>query len=373
MPSLYVHIPFCRKKCFYCDFYSLSYNPDLASRYIDCLCRQIMSQNRPFSTVYIGGGTPSVLSIGSLKKLIRPISRVIAKDAEFTVEVNPESASVSKLSCLYDQGVSRLSVGLQSVYDVKLKKLGRLNTYLESKTLIKNAGKIGFKHISLDLIYGLWGERLKDWEVELKTAIEIGADHLSLYSLTYEPKTELYQRYKRGEIVPIKESLSAKMYKMGVKILAEHGFKRYEVSNFARFGAECRHNINYWDNNDYLGLGPSAVSYIDGVRFKNVDDLFQYIDRVLSASKTFLTEESLKSLPRAKETAAIKIRTAKGIDFKWFYDKTGYDFLKLKADELINLKKDKLIKYRFKKGDWTGICLTDLGFLFADTVSSALL
>lgn len=372
-PSLYIHIPFCRRKCLYCDFYSAIYDSSIASSYIDALAGQIEGLDGPFSTVYIGGGTPSALGKNLLDKLFEGAKRILPGVSEFTMEANPESIDEEKIKLLLDAGVNRLSIGLQSFNEQKLKKLGRIHDARKAADAVSNAAKKGFKNISVDLIFGVWGERPDIWKRDLEEAVKLPVTHISCYSLTYEKGTPLFQAVENGSVKPLDDETAAAMYEAAIDLLSLRGFKQYEVSNFAKPGFECRHNLNYWENNPYVGLGASAVSYINGARTKNIADVKEYLKRFESGRPLAESGEKLPPVKMAKETAAIKIRTKDGIDFRWFRDKTGFDFLKLEGHALNKLLGDDLVKYKKENNIPSGICLKRKGFLFCDTVSASLL
>ena len=372
-PSLYVHIPFCARKCAYCDFYSVTYEEGLASSYIDALVAQAEAIEGPVSTVFIGGGTPTALSTPLLKKLLRSIGRLRGKGAEFTVEANPESLTAEKLSLFSDEGVNRLSIGVQSFNDKKLKRLGRIHNAGKAIGAVTLSKKKGFDNLNVDLIFGAPEETLDDCLAEFKRAIELPVTHIACYCLSYEKGTPLFDAKEKGKIIPADDEYSARMYSSAIGYLPRHGFRHYEVSNFARKGFECRHNLNYWRNGEYFGIGASAVSYIEGIREKHVPDIGEYIRRTKAGESTAASSERLDGDRRAKETAAVKIRTAEGIDFNWFKSKTGCDFGELEADAIRKLSGAGLIKYKRAKGKAAGVKLTKKGFLFCDTVSSELL
>ena len=372
-PSLYIHIPFCKKKCRYCDFYSLASQEKLASDYIEVLIKQIRQIGAPVSSIYIGGGTPSVLGINLLGKLLKSLKKIIAPGIEFTIEVNPESFSKKSAELFLANGVNRLSIGLQSFDDQKLKKLGRIHNCREAQEAVYLAQSSGFKNISIDLIFGLWDEKLADWKKELQQAVILPVKHISVYSLTYEKGTALSKMLKKGLIEPLEDEAVAGMYEYAVDFLQGRGFKRYEVSNFARDGYLCRHNFSYWKNEPYIGLGPSAVSYLDGVRRKNISDVKEYIARIKKGGSVIKSQEKLSAVQKAKETAALKIRTEEGISLEWFKEKTGFDFLRLEKASITGLREKELIDYEKKDGKINRISLTRKGFLFCDTVSSELL
>lgn len=278
-----------------------------------------------------------------------------------------------RLSIFLDSGVNRLSIGAQSFNNDKLKSLGRIHNSISARGAVEVAEKKGFKNISIDLIFGSSGEDINCWKKDLKEAVLLPVTHLSCYSLTYERDTPLLKSVKRGDITPLEEEKMADMYNLAVSYLSDKGFKQYEISNFSKDGFQSRHNLNYWNNGPYIGLGPSAVSYIDGSREENVCDIIDYIKRVELGSSPVAEREKLSMMRRAKETAALKVRTIEGIDFEWFKKKTGFDFIDLEKNQSSKLIEDLLIEYK-KDGDaLKGVRLTRKGLLFCDIVSSAFL
>jgi len=374
--GLYIHIPFCREKCLYCDFYSAPYTENLANSYISIILKQIGELNQNFSSIYIGGGTPSVLSRDLLDKLLSGLKRFIRANTEFTIEVNPESVDEEKLRLFIEKGVNRISIGVQSFDDKKLKSLGRIHNAKQALEAIELSKKSGFKNVNIDMIFGAGGENLKAWQAELEKAIACGCRHISCYSLSYEKATPLFRMREEKDITPLDDETMAGMYGYAISYLPKMGFEHYEVSNFAKPGFECAHNLNYWDNNPYLGLGPSAVSYVDGTRSENVRDAEEYVDRYAKGVSIIVYRETLPVLRMAKETAGVKIRVKQGIDYDWFKNKTGFDFEDIiEKGVLDELFKDNLLEYKIDKAtrERTGIKLTEEGFLFSDTVSSAFL
>jgi len=263
-PSLYIHIPFCRRKCVYCGFYSDIYDEAAASSYIDALTGQIKGLAGGFSTIYIGGGTPTVLDRRLLEELLKSLKPILRNCFEFTVEANPESLDDDKIKLLLDYGVNRLSIGVQSLSDRKLKRLGRLHSSRKAEEAVRLAAKRGFDNLSLDMIFGVWDEGVESWKKELDGIVKLPAAHISCYELTYEKNTPLFSALRNKSIEPLDDEITARMYECAVDVLSLRGFKQYEVSNFAKEGYECRHNLNYWENNSYVGLGASAFSYNDG-------------------------------------------------------------------------------------------------------------
>ncbi len=373
MSSLYVHIPFCRKKCLYCDFCSVDYDSELGAEYVDVLCRQTADLKGRFSSIYVGGGTPSVLGVPVLAKLLKALNGLAGPETEFSVEANPESLNEDTLEVMRDNRVNRLSIGVQSLNNRKLKNLGRLHDAQAARQAVSQAKKKGFENISIDLIFGLWDEDLEVWKQDLKEAASLPVRHISAYCLTYEKATPLFKAKEDGKIRPLDSESAARMYEYAMDYLGAAGFRQYEVSNFAKDGFSCRHNLNYWDNNPYIGLGPSAVSYVDGVRKENLREVKEYILRVKSGRDCVLSSEELTPLSRAKETAALKIRTSCGIDFEWFSQKTGFDFLELEAAPLRDLTDSGLVICEPADKVARRVSLSRKGFLFCDKVSSELL
>lgn len=366
---LYIHIPFCRCKCHYCDFYSIPYQKDTAYEYINVLRGQIKKLGSDFSAIYIGGGTPTILEKRILKKLLYSLKDISRKAVEFTIEANPESLDEEKIDLFFDYGVNRLSIGVQSFNESKLRKLGRIHSVKQALDAVALSEK-KIKNISIDLIFGVWEETSRDWHKELEEAVKLPIKHISVYALTYEKNTPLFRKIKRKEFVPLSDDISAKMYKFSMEYLPKNDFFHYEISNFSKKGFECKHNFNYWKNGSYIGLGPSAVSFQRGVRQKNISNLEVYIKKILTGESPSIFKEKLSLKRRAKESAAIKIRTKEGIDFEDFRKNTGFDLLKLQGDSVKELRRKRFLKYN--KGR-RRICLTEKGFLFCDTVSSYLL
>lgn len=370
-PSLYIHIPFCKQKCPYCDFYSIVCYEGLASDYIEALVKQIREIDAEISSIYIGGGTPTVLGYDLWDKLFRSLKGRVKNGIEFSVEANPESLKADILKLFLDSGVNRLSIGAQSFRNAKLKALGRIHTAADAKDAVLAAAGAGFQNISIDLIFAVWGENVNDWKEELKEAVSLPLAHISAYGLTYEKDTALGKALEKGLITPLEDEAAAEMYEWAVYYLESRSFKRYEVSNFAREGSFCSHNLNYWENNSYIGLGPSAVSYLNGNRKENVSEVKEYLRRVKREEDLSVSGEKLSPKAKAKETAALKIRTAKGISMDWFREKTGFDFLKLQEESLARLSDNGLIDFTKNNNQIAVVYLTKKGFLHCDAASSA--
>ncbi|MCM8756509.1 MAG: radical SAM family heme chaperone HemW [Candidatus Omnitrophica bacterium] len=366
--GLYIHIPFCRAKCPYCDFYSLPYDNSLAQIYIDILSKEIEKINIEIDTVYIGGGTPTVLPRELLERLFFSLRKILDRAGEITVEVNPESIDEDKLLLFRDYKVNRLSLGLQSLEESKLKFLGRLHTVKEALQGVEDIQRLGFNNISVDLIYGLPKEKCDDWCKELANVVELPLTHISCYSLTCEYKTKFYRFRKM-----IDEGEVAKMYTFNINFLPKRGFYHYEVSNFSRKGFVCKHNLKYWMGGEYLGLGPSAVSFINKERKKNISNIEEYIKMCKKGKEPIAYRERLLSKKRAKELASLKIRTKEGILLDEFKELTNFDFFSIEEyRKIISLKDIGLLKLYERNGKIYRLSLTNKGFLFSDEVSSCL-
>ncbi len=373
MNSLYIHIPFCRSRCAYCDFYSTIYRKDLADSYVDIICKQISRLNAEFETIYIGGGTPTVLDYHLLKKILIKIKRLVKEVKEFTIEANPESLDKEKIDLFCNYSVNRISIGVQSFQNQKLKFLGRLHSAKQAIDSLEIIRKKGFKNISIDLIYGLPMETKKTFEKDLTRAMGLPITHLSTYMLTYEKGTSLWKSLNKKQFLPLTDQKLAGIYKQLMSLLGKNNFFQYEISNFSQPGFRALHNYKYWKNEPYLGLGPAAVSFLGRKRQRNISSLTKYIQAVREGGKILEYSEELTAVAGAKETAALKIRTNEGIGFSWFKQKTGFNFLELEKESLSKLIKQKLIKYRYQKSTKMGVALTKKGILFADTVSSEFL
>jgi len=317
MIGLYIHIPFCRQKCFYCDFFSTKYDTDLADKYIDSLIKHSQKfKNKKINSIYIGGGTPSVLSSKQIQKLLLSLSNTfnLSKVKEFTFELNPESASKEKLIILKEFGVNRLSIGLQSVEDKYLKYLGRIHDLKTFCACYDNAKQEGFDNINIDLIYGLPNQTVNDWESILKKALLFNSEHLSLYPLSIEENTTFY---KNGIVTD--DALQREMYEKTVEILEHSEYVHYEISNWAKKNKEALHNINYWHNLEYIGLGAGACGYLEKNRYKNIENIEKYINFIESNIDCMIENEYIDEKLYTAETIMLGLRLLyKGLSIKCF-------------------------------------------------------
>lgn len=365
--SLYIHIPFCQNRCNYCGFCSSVFRQDLALALVQALSKQIKALEEDFETIYLGGGTPTVLGLDLLRRLFRSLKKISASVKEFTIEANPENLDQDRLKLFFDSGVNRISIGCQSFNSQKLRFLGRTHSAYQAKQAVFRAKKNGFDNISLDLIFGLPAEPLRVWEQDYFQAVMLPVRHLSIYMLSYEEGTRLFNKLKRKELIPLPDKELTLMYKQAIGYLSRQGFKHYEISNLAQRGFSCLHNFKCWENKPYLGLGPSAVSFDGKKRQKNINSVLGYIKAVENNRAYWRSAQEFSNLQRAKETAALKIRTIEGIDLEWFKLETGFDLEMLLGKELSVLLGQKLIRYT---PGAKRITLTAKGTLFADTVSA---
>jgi oxygen-independent coproporphyrinogen-3 oxidase len=317
--GLYVHIPFCRQKCDYCDFYSVADRSDRMADYTKALVlnlEEMAPQSSGFTvdTVYIGGGTPSVLGDDHLKKLLKTIDKRyrLEKGCEMTVEVNPDSVTSHLLKTLRKGGVNRISMGVQSSDDHALAELHRPHTFAQAKEAVKMIRDAGFDNLSLDLIYGLPDQSQENWQASLDAVLELQPEHLSLYGLTLEEGTPLWQR-KDTLILPDGDA-QADMYLWAVERLAQTGYDQYEISNFAREGYRSRHNLKYWTGQEYVGFGPGAHSDFGDRRYSYIRDLDGYIDGMLNGGIIVDKSELIPLDERGYEYLMLRLRTVQGID-----------------------------------------------------------
>ena len=284
--GLYIHIPFCRTKCRYCGFYSEPISRHTPSRLISAIIKELQRYEiQPFQTIYIGGGSPSCLPAKQLLRLITscrglPAREPLSKIEEFTIEVNPRQINKDILTRLHDAGINRISIGAQSFNPAELTFLGRHHSVADIRQAVRSAKQAGFNNIGLDLIFAIPDSTPDSWEKSLNSAIELDVQHISAYALTYEDNTPLKKAADTGKVKPVDEETDRQMYELTIDSLAKAGFKQYEISNFARPGFECRHNLNYWANAPYLGIGPAAGSYWQGKRTLNIADIKKYIEAI---------------------------------------------------------------------------------------------
>lgn len=318
--GLYLHIPFCKSKCSYCDFYSLPHSEERMDDYTDALIRHLEEvaprcEAHTVDTVYFGGGTPSYLGEKRLTRLLKTVKRRyhLSPDAEITLEANPDSAGDWKaLRRLRRAGFDRLSLGVQAADDALLRRIGRIHTWEQAVDAAANAHLAGFDDLSIDLIYGLPGQTLAAWQETVHRALALDVQHISCYGLKIEPNTPLWQERESADLPD--DDAQADMYLWTVAYLAQQGYEQYEISNFCKPGHESRHNLKYWQLGEYAGFGPGAHSDMGGVRFAYTRDIDDYIAGALTLSE----REEIPPLDRDLEYIMLSLRTAQGIDSRYF-------------------------------------------------------
>ena len=319
MPSsLYIHIPFCATKCYYCAFNTYSFYKEQAKIYLDALRTEMelyALQTAPLQTIFIGGGTPSILSANALEQLFADIQKhfQICPDAEITVECNPGTVNGEKLSVMKNAGVNRLSFGLQAMQDETLRQLGRIHTVDEFLHSYHLAREHGFDSINIDLIFALPKQTKEAWQHTLSETIALEPEHISAYNLVMEESTPFYEWWKAGELVLPAEDTEADMFQWTIETLTSHGYTHYEICNFARPNREVKHNLVYWNNQEYVGLGVGACGYVDGVRYTNIRGIRPYIEALHQHKKPISETERLTGHAEKAETLMLALRKREGI------------------------------------------------------------
>jgi oxygen-independent coproporphyrinogen-3 oxidase len=328
---LYIHIPFCVKKCIYCDFFSVPYDESVIKIFVDALCKELSLKKRlagMLKTAYFGGGTPTLLPADCFRQLFKCMkdNYQFSQDIEITVEANPGTIDEPKIEALLSLGVNRLSVGVQSFNDNELAALGRIHSSDEALRSIESIRKAGLKNFSIDLMYGIPGQTMESWKASLSRAIDLSLKHISTYELTTEENTPLYPLIRSGKISMLNEELVLEMYNNTIDYLAARGYEHYEISNLALPGFKCLHNLNYWNMGEYIGAGPGAHSFAYGTRSTNMKDINCYIDHL---NKGIVPETELMRLSRAEvieEFIFLGLRKTEGIDPEKA-EKEGLDIL----------------------------------------------
>jgi oxygen-independent coproporphyrinogen-3 oxidase len=333
--GLYVHVPFCRSKCRYCGFYSVPVAGRDTGRLAAALLREMeRCEGADFRTAYIGGGSPTALPAKQLVGLARKIRERFAGIEEFTVECNPGQVETGLLAELKQAGVNRLSFGAQSFRDAELQLLGRGHCVADIGRAVESARRAGFDNLGLDLIFAMPGSTLGDWRYSVEAAIELGVQHISAYSLSFEPGTPFDAMRRAGRLCPVDEELDRAMYEWAIERLEQAGLVQYEISNFARLGFECRHNLGYWANRPFVGIGPGAASYWQQRRTANDPDIERYVEAVESGLDVPSEVQPVSADDMACETAVLNLRTRAGIDLSEFRRRTRRDATRTFAEPI---------------------------------------
>ena len=347
--GLYIHIPFCKTRCAYCDFFSVT-DTGLIERFITSLLREIDSYTgefREFDTVYIGGGTPSLLTLRQLRALLERVRDVFAilPGAEITIEINPADWGRRELTAARGLGINRISIGIQSFDDAELSLLGRRHSRIQAIRTLDEASVAGFDNLSFDLIYSLPGQMLHQWQASLEQALTFKPSHLSCYELDLKPGTPLEIRYDQGALPIRTEDVQHEFFMMTSEFLEKAGYIHYEISNFARsIDRASRHNQKYWDHSPYLGLGPSAHSYKERKRWWNHDSLRDYVTDCTNGKRPIAGSEELSMEQMRLEALFLGFRTKKGIDLTQYRLRYNSDLMAEKGPELHELQRAGLIE-----------------------------
>ena len=370
--SLYVHVPFCARKCEYCAFFSEKPNNETVDRYVAALIREmelVATSVLVPETIFFGGGTPSLLTLKQWESILDVMARLnLLGASEFTVECNPATVSLDKARLLRERGVNRISMGVQSLDEQLLDRLGRIHSREGVFKSFETLRKVGFDNLNIDLMFAIPGQTMEIWQSTLREAADLGSEHLSCYEVIYEQDTPLFAQLQAGEF-DVDEELAAAMYEELIDYGGSRGFVQYEVANFAQTSdpaAEiptraCRHNVNYWRGGSYVGLGPSAAGYEHGKRTRNWANTDLYCDLAEQGKRPHEFTETLDALPRAAETAAFGLRMCAGWPLVLFKERTGFDLTDEWSEEiqrLVGLGYAELTPERFR--------LTRAGLRYAD-------
>ena len=374
--GLYLHIPFCLRKCPYCSFYSrppqqgdFTLFTEAILAHVELLARHAQVQDVQFSTIFFGGGTPSVLPAQQLSTLLHACRETcsFADDPEISIEVNPGTVDARSLQGLRQAGWNRLSIGVQSFKDGELGRLGRIHSAQDARQTVSDARGAGFANISLDLMYGLPGQQLEDWRYTLEQALSLEPAHLSLYELTPEEPSPLYDAIQRSTTTLPHEDEILAMMACTEALITASPLSRYEISNYARPGRQCRHNLNYWHNGSYLGLGPGAVSSLAGCRYSIPPDLSRYHHLACSGQSAWIAEECLSPEQSFRETVIMGLRMLEGVSARTLMQRYQLDLRTYYGTVLDRLIDQGLLVWRNDS-----LALTRKGLPLANQVMAAL-
>lgn len=375
MLSIYIHIPFCVRKCRYCGFFSIPFDSGRADNFLSMLDREMEQRSRILNSgrigsIYIGGGTPTTLTSSQLSRLfdIVDVHCRPSSGTEITVEANPNTAARGTFSLFKDRGVTRLSIGVQSFSDDILATLGRAHTADEASLAVHAAREAGFRNISLDLIYGVPGQTGEVWQKTLESAVSLGPEHLSAYCLSLDEGSALSRECAAGGAAMPDDDLVASMYSDCIAYLSRMDYRQYEISNFSVAGRECLHNNNYWTRGEYLGFGPGAWSFIGTRRWGNVADMSEYASRIGSGSTAEGTAEALDRSQEEAEFLLLGLRRTAGIDLEQYCDRAGREAVDALHRKLEEIDDAALFRLQGRR-----LMLTERGLLLSNEALSRIL
>ena len=366
--SIYIHIPFCATKCYYCAFNTYTFHKEQAKAYLTALRTEMelyASETDPLQTIFIGGGTPSILSANALAQLFTDIQQhfQITPDAEITVECNPGTVDNEKLTVMKANGVNRLSFGLQAMQDEILKQLGRIHTVTEFLESYHLARENEFENINIDLIFALPDQTMKAWHHTLNEVVSLEPDHISAYNLVMEETTPFYEAWQAGELLLPTEDTEADMFQYTIETLTTHGYTHYEICNFAKPNHYAKHNLVYWNNQPCIGLGAGASGYVNGVRYTNIRGIAPYINTLSKRNKPIADTERLTGNAEKAETLMLALRKREGISLEDYQNRFGEEIETAFADIL-----KKWIDLQLLERTATHLRLTHRGRFLANEV-----
>lgn len=350
--GIYIHIPFCTSRCYYCDFSSNVGQDEKIEKYIDAVCKELLQNaeilsERKISTVYFGGGTPSYIDSKYIEKIMSIINMFESDIDEITIEINPGTIDKNKLLTYKNCGINRLSIGLQSTYNDVLKNIGRIHTYEDFITTLELAKEVGFNNISLDLIYPLPNLSLERFKESINTVVELkelyNIKHISVYNLELHENSKLKFLIDNSFLSLVNEDEEYEMKKYLESTLEKNGFLRYEISNFALRGFESKHNLNYWLQGEYIGVGAAASSFLAGSRYTNIKDLDKYINSINGNKSVIIEKEDLDFLELMKEYVILRLRLNEGVNIVKFKKRFGVSIYEIFKDEIKKLLEEGLI------------------------------
>jgi len=372
MSGIYIHIPFCKTRCIYCDFFSTT-QLELREQYVNALCREVIIQqdylkSDTVQSIYFGGGTPSQLTVQQIGRILEAIKQIhpISSDCEITIELNPDDVNQEYADGLFQLGMNRVSLGIQSFNDNILHFIHRRHTGQQAIDAVKRLQNSGFHNISIDLMFGFPNQTIDDWNQDIMKATSLEVQHISAYALMYENGTQLYQFLHDGKIQEIDEELSLSMYMTLINQLRKNGYEHYEISNFALSGYRSRHNSSYWNNTSYLGIGAGAHSYDGHHRKSNINNLQTYL-RGIHEGKPCEEIETLTLHQQFNETVMTRLRTSEGINIDKMLQRFGQPLL----DHLMNAAASYLKTGQLKSDNMT-ISLTEKGIFTSNEIISSL-